>query len=162
VSRSILESAVGFAVLAVAGGFAWYAATISGSAFGSKGYEITARFDRVGGVSVGSDVRLSGVKVGSVAKIVLDPESYFVDLTLSLPNSLKIPSETVVQITSDGLLGGRYVSLLPGNDDRMLKPGERLSRTQAPVDLIDLVSRFAFSSGSSGGASPGSTPDAPK
>ena len=157
-NRSFLESAVGFAVLLVAGGFAWYAATISGSAFGSKGYEIVARFDRVGGVSVGSDVRLSGVKVGSVAKIVLDPESYSVDLTLSLPNNIKIPSETVVQITSDGLLGSRYVSLIPGNDDRMLKPGERISRTQAPVDLMDLVSRFAFSSGSSSS----STPAAPK
>lgn len=156
-NRSILESAVGFAVLLVAGGFAWYAANVSGSAFSAKGYEIIARFDRVGGVSVGSDVRLSGVKVGSVAKIVLDPETYSVDLTLSLPSTLKIPSETVVQITSDGLLGSRYVSLVPGNDDRIIKPGERLSRTQAPVDLMDLVSRFAFSSGSSG-----SSPAAPK
>jgi phospholipid/cholesterol/gamma-HCH transport system substrate-binding protein len=157
VNRSLLESAVGFAVLIVAGGFAWYAATISGSAFGAKGYEIVARFDRVGGVSVGSDVRLSGVKVGSVAKIVLDPETYSVDLTLSLPNNIKIPSETVVQITSDGLLGSRYVSLVPGNDDRMLKPGERIARTQAPVDLMDLVSRFAFSTGS-----PSSSSDPPK
>jgi len=154
VNRSFLESAVGLIVLLVAGGFAWYAASVSGSAFSGKGYEILARFDRVGGVTVGSDVRLSGVKIGSVAKIALDPESYSVDVTLSLPSNLKIPSETVVQITSDGLLGSRYVSLVPGNDDRMLKPGERLTRTQAPVDLMDLVSRFAFSSGSSSGSSP--------
>jgi phospholipid/cholesterol/gamma-HCH transport system substrate-binding protein len=152
-NRSILESAVGFIVLLVAGGFAWYAAVVSGTSLGGKGYEIIARFDRVGGVSVGSDVRLSGVKVGSVAKVALDKDSYSVDLTLSLPIDLKIPSETVVQITSDGLLGGRYVSLVPGNDDRMLKPGERLTRTQAPVDLLDLVSRFAFSSGASGSSS---------
>jgi phospholipid/cholesterol/gamma-HCH transport system substrate-binding protein len=152
-NRSFLESAVGFIVLLVAGGFAWYAAAVSGASFGGKGYEIIARFDRVGGVSVGSDVRLSGVKVGSVAKVVLDKDSYSVDLTLTLPSDLKIPSETVVQITSDGLLGGRYVNLVPGNDDRMLKPGERLTRTQAPVDLLDLVSRFAFSSGASGSSS---------
>jgi len=146
-NRSLLESAVGFAVLLIAGGFAWYAATISGSSLGAAGYDIVARFDRVGGVSIGSDVRLSGVKVGSVAKIALDPESFSVDLTLTLPKTLKIPSETVVQITSDGLLGSRYVSLVPGNDDKILKPGDRLTRTQAPVDLLDLVSRFAFSSG---------------
>ena len=115
---------------------------------GSAGYEILARFDRVGGISVGSDVRLSGVKVGSVAKIALDQDNFTVDLTLSLPKTLKIPSETVVQITSDGLLGSRYVSLVPGNDDKILKAGERLTRTQAPVDLIDLVSRFAFGTGS--------------
>ncbi len=151
-NRSILESGVGLLVLLVAGGFAWYAANVSGTTFGRGGYEIVARFDRVGGVAVGSDVRLSGVKVGSVAKIVLDPESYSVDLTLSLPTTLKIPSETVVQITSDGLLGSRYVSLVPGNDEKILKPGERLTRTQAPVDLMDLVSRFAFSGGSSGGS----------
>lgn len=147
-NRSFLESAVGFAVLLIAGGFAWYAVSVSSIGMGSAGYEILARFDRVGGISVGSDVRLSGVKVGSVAKITLDQDSFSVDLTLSLPKTLKIPSETVVQITSDGLLGSRYVSLVPGNDDKILKAGERLTRTQAPVDLIDLVSRFAFGTGS--------------
>jgi phospholipid/cholesterol/gamma-HCH transport system substrate-binding protein len=151
-NRSGLETLVGVLVLAVAGAFTWYAVTTTGSGVGGASYELTARFDRVDGVAVGADVRVSGVKVGSVTGLTLDPSDYFVRMRFSVPATLKLPEDTVATITSDGLLGSRYLKLVTGNADEMIAPGGQVTRTQPPVDVIDLISRFAFSSGGGGGA----------
>jgi len=151
--RDAIEPIVGALVLLIAGTFAWFAYTTTGLV-GRQGYELDAQFDRVGGLATGSDVRVSGVKVGTVTGLTLDPKSFLADVRFSVTSSVQIPDDSVAQITSEGLLGSQFLSISPGNSDTMLKPGDRISRTQAPVDLMQLLGKYIFSpSESSSGAS---------
>ena len=142
--RDVIEPIVGALVLLIAGTFAWFAYTTTGLV-GHQGYELDAQFDRVGGLSTGSDVRVSGVKVGTVTALSLDPKSFLADVRFNLASAVQVPDDSVAQITSEGLLGSQFLSISPGNSDTMLKPGQRLTRTQAPVDLMQLLGKYIFS-----------------
>lgn len=147
------ETIVGAVVLAVAIGFLGYAVSRAGAGESARGgYELIARFDRVNGVSVGSDVRLSGVKIGVVNRIGLDPSTYLARVTLSLDPKIKVPEDSVAKITSDGLLGGAYVGIEPGGSSDLLKSGDEIAQTQSPVDLLTLFSSAASSQSSSSSA----------
>lgn len=136
------ETVIGAAVLAVAGGFLVYAAqTADVGGVGGGGYEVTAAFRKASGVTVGSDVRVSGVKVGAVTSVELDPQTYRAIASLSIRGDVKLPEDSVVKITSDGLLGGSYVAIDPGSSDFFAEPGQELEFTQGSVDLIDLLSK---------------------
>lgn len=144
--RNLIETLVGALVLAVAAGFAWYA--VSSSGFRTPdGYEVWAQFDRVGGIAAGSDVRVSGIKVGTVSSVALDPKTYFAEVRIRLPTSIRVPTDSVAQITSEGLLGSNFLSIVPGNADQMLNPNDRIARAQGPVDLMQMLGRFIFSVG---------------
>jgi phospholipid/cholesterol/gamma-HCH transport system substrate-binding protein len=154
--RDVIEPIVGALVLAIAAVFAWFAYTATGLG-GHGGYELAAQFDRVGSLSTGSDVRVSGVKVGTVTALALDPKSFLADVRFSVERAVQIPDDSVAQITSEGLLGSQFLSISPGNSDKMLKAGERVTRTQAPVDLMQLLGKYIFSpSDSSSQSSSGS------
>jgi phospholipid/cholesterol/gamma-HCH transport system substrate-binding protein len=142
--RDVIEPIVGALVLLIAATFAWFAYTTTGL-IGHQGYELAAQFDRVGGLSTGSDVRVSGVKVGTVTALSLDPKNFLADVRFNIANAVEIPDDSVAQITSEGLLGSQFLSILPGNSDTMLKAGQRLTRTQAPVDLMQLLGKYIFS-----------------
>jgi phospholipid/cholesterol/gamma-HCH transport system substrate-binding protein len=143
---------MGALVLFVAGVFLFYA--YSSSEFGKGGgYEVIARFTTVGGLKPGSDVRMSGIKVGTVSKQKLDPETYLAEVTLSIDESIKLPIDSSAAVSSEGLLGGNYVDLVPGADEKMLQPGERIELTQDAVDFVQMLSRFMFQAGSSGSGS---------
>jgi len=146
-SRGLLETLMGALVLAVAGVFFFYAYSASEVGKGG-GYEVTARFTTVGALKVGSDVRLSGIKIGTVSDQALDPQSYLAEVTLSIDDSIELPIDTSAAIASEGLLGGNYIDLVPGAEDTMLQPGERIELTQDAVDFVQLLSRFMFQAGS--------------
>src|SRR5262245_28219105 len=110
---SLVETLIGAAVIAVAVLFFGYAYTSTGSGAVS-GYEVTAKFSRADGVNVGSDVRMSGIKIGTVSRMTLDPTTYNAVLTIALDNSVKLPQDSSVRITSEGLLGNQYLSIEPG------------------------------------------------
>jgi phospholipid/cholesterol/gamma-HCH transport system substrate-binding protein len=153
--NSIVETLIGAVVIAVAVIFLVFAYTSSGVGPVSGGYNVVARFNRADGVNVGTDVRLSGIKVGTVSKLALDPKSYNAVLTLALQNSVKLPDDSSVRITSDGLLGNQYLSIEPGGSMDMIKPGGQIEYTQGSIDLIGLLGKFAFSPGGGGGSTPG-------
>lgn len=144
-SSNLVETLVGAVVLIVAAGFLIFAYDRSEASV-AGGYVLTARFDRVDGVSVGSDVRLSGIKVGSVVGQRIDPDTYQALLTFSVKNAIQLPEDTAVVITSEGLLGGNYLSLQPGGALDMLAPGDEVSETQDAVDLIGLFNKFIYGS----------------
>jgi len=144
--RDVIEPIVGALVLLIAGAFAWFAYTTTGLG-GHQGYELEAMFDRVGSVSTGSDVRMSGVKVGTVTALSLDPKTFLADVHFSVSSSIEVPDDSVAQITSEGLLGSQFLNIVPGASDTALKPGGRLKYTQAPVDLMQLLGKFMFSLG---------------
>src|SRR5579884_4153523 len=149
--NSLVETLIGAVVIAVAVLFLVFAYTGSGVGAVSGGYDVTARFDRADGVNVGTDVRLSGIKVGTVSKLGLDPKSFNAVATLTLANNVKLPDDSSVRITSDGILGNQYLSIEPGGSRTVIKPGGQIENTQGSIDLIGLLGKFAFSPGSGGG-----------
>jgi phospholipid/cholesterol/gamma-HCH transport system substrate-binding protein len=153
-TRNLLETLLGAIVLIVAVVFmvfAYKASQLSTDA----GYELKARFDRVDGLQKGSDVRIGGIKVGTVVDQVLDPVSYQALVTFTVSDGIEVPADSSVAVASDGLLSGKYLSLVPGGDIAMLENGEEVTLTQSAINLEDLVGRFLFSQGSSGGGSKG-------
>jgi phospholipid/cholesterol/gamma-HCH transport system substrate-binding protein len=142
--RNGVEVVVGAAVLLVAAGFLAYAVAHSGRS-ASEGYLLTAQFDHIDGLSVGADVRLAGVRVGSVTSATINTQSYLAVITLTVQDGLSLPKDSSAEITSDGLLGGKYVSLTPGGDTAMLKPGQAITITQSSVSLEQLLGKFIFS-----------------
>lgn len=147
-NRGVIETLMGALVLVVAGVFLFYAYSSSEIGKGG-GYEVIARFTTVGGLKPGSDVRMSGIKVGTVSNQRLDPDSYLAEVTLSIDESIQLPIDSSAAIASEGLLGGNFVDVAPGADEQMLKPGERIELTQDAVDFIQLLSRFMFQAGTS-------------
>lgn len=144
--RNLLELATGAVVLVVAGVFLAYAILHSGRGVANQaGITLTARFDRIDGLAAGADVRIAGVKVGSVLDSRIDPESFNAELTLRIDRTLRLLTDTSAEITSEGLLGGKYVSLVPGGSDRILADGGRITETQGSVSLESLLGRFIFS-----------------
>jgi len=142
--RSLTETLAGAVVLAVAVGFLGYAVANTGRTPAS-GYSLRARFERIDGMSVGSDVRLAGVKVGSVTAARVDPQTYQADVTFTVQSAVKLPRDSSAEITSDGLLGGKYLSLVPGGDETMLADGGTVTITQSAVSLEQLLGKFIFS-----------------
>ena len=159
--NSIVETLIGAIVIAVAVLFLVFAYTSSGVGPISGGYDVIARFDKADGVNVGTDVRLSGIKIGTVQKLSLDPKTYNAVLTLGVANNVKLPDDSSVRITSDGLLGNQYLSIEPGGSMQMIRPGGQIENTQGSIDLIGLLGKFAFSPGSGGGAAPAAGATAP-
>jgi len=136
------ETLIGAAVLAVAGGFLIYAANTANVSAGGDGYELVAKFRKAEGVDVGGDVRIAGVKVGSVSGMSLDTKTYFATVTFVIESEVKIPEDSLAKITSASLLGDSYVVIDPGASDLMLEPGEELTFTQSSVSVGDLIGKF--------------------
>ena len=135
------DAVLGGVVLAVALAFVVYAGQIAGLGQGRGGYELAASFRSVEGVRVGSDVRLGGVRVGSVAAMELDPVSLRPDLRLRLRDGVVLPEDTLAVVASEGLLGGAFIELLPGGAAFDLGPGDRIEQTQSAVSLVTLLLR---------------------
>lgn len=133
------ETLVGAVVLLAAAGFLAYALGAAGRGGGPGGYEVTARFGQVGGLTPGADVRVAGVKVGTVADLTLDPKTYLAVTRLALDGDVKLPADSTAKITSDGLLGGSHVAIAPGGSTEDLKPGGQFENVQGAVDLFSLI-----------------------
>jgi len=143
--RNIIETIMGGVVLLVASLFLVFAFSSSG-VHNVSGYEVVAEFDDASGITSGTDVRMSGVKVGTVLSQALDPKSYFAEVRMSISETVKLPSDTSARIVPEGLLGGNYVSLTPGGAEENIDPGGRITSTQGAVNLMDLLGRFIFTS----------------
>jgi phospholipid/cholesterol/gamma-HCH transport system substrate-binding protein len=160
--RSLAEILTGAVVLAVAGWFLIYAVTGSGrSLAGGPGITLTARFDRIDGLAAGADVRLAGVKIGQVVGQRIDPQTFLAVLTLRVDAGLNLPSDTSAEIQSESLLGGRYIALVPGGSDRVLRDGGEITQTASAVSLESLLGRFIFSVTEMNQQRQGETPPAP-
>ena len=142
--RNISELLAGAVVLAVAVGFLGYAVANTGRG-GSSGYILHAKFDRIDGLSVGSDVRVAGVKVGSITSARIDSATYQALVDFSVQQAIRMPRDSSAQVTSDGLLGGKFLSLVPGGDEKMLPDGGDVTITQSAASLEDLLGKFIFS-----------------
>lgn len=142
--HGIAEILTGAAVLIVAVGFMAYAVAHSGRSTGS-GYPLYARFDHIDGLAPGGDVRIAGVKVGSVTEEQIDPKSFSAVVGMTVRNDIHLPKDSSAEIVSESLLGGKYINLSPGGDDTDLKPGQTITITQSSISLEQLLGKFIFS-----------------
>ena len=112
----------------------------------NKDYELTANFDSVSGLRVGADVEMSGVPVGKVISISLDPDPMRNQavVRLRLDKDLHLSDDSIASILTSGLIGDKYVSISRGGSDHMLAPGDSITETESAVDLGSLISKYAF------------------
>lgn len=149
------EILAGAAVVAVAIGFLAYAANSAGLSREAEGYTLKASFRSVDGIAVGSDVRMAGLKVGRISELSLNPQTFFADATITLPNGIQLPDDSAILISSEGLLGGNFVEIVPGGSPDNLAPGDEIEDTQGSVSLVTLLMKFV---GNGGGDANGGTP----
>lgn len=145
-SSNIVETVIGAVVLAFAAIFLVFAYRTADVGPRSGGINVTAAFDSVDGLNVGSDVRMSGIKIGAITSQMLDLKTYRAVINISLDEDIQLPEDSSAKITSDGLLGSNYLALQPGGSDDMLKDGGTISYTQGAVNLQDLIGQAIFSS----------------
>lgn len=141
-SDSAAEAAIGAVVLAAAAAFAVYVAQSSGVVSGQGMTPLSARFPSVEGIAVGTDVRLAGIKVGTVTALDLDPASFEVKAAFTVRDDLELPEDTEVKVGSEGLLGGSFLELRPGRSGFMLQPGDEITDTQGAESILDLLIRY--------------------
>jgi phospholipid/cholesterol/gamma-HCH transport system substrate-binding protein len=170
--RSVLkehgaEALIGLLVVLVAVWFGYYAWERTGGGRALNAVQVTALFPNANGIAVGTDVRVAGLKVGQVSALKLDPKSYQANVVLALDPAAKLPSDSSAAITSEGILGGNYVSLIPGGDPTPFKDGDTIVDTQGSVDLMGMVGQFINHSGgdtkgaAAGGGQPAANQAAP-
>lgn len=141
--RSVIETVLGAVVLLVAGVFFFFAYA-SSDIRPTQGYEIEARFNAIDGLTVGSDARVGGVKVGTVTDMRIDQNTYQAVTTLNIESRIKLPDDTQAVISSDGLLGGKYVRLEPGKSKTVFAEGSELTDTKDVVSLEELLGKVIF------------------
>ena len=161
-NNSMVETAIGAIVVAIASGFFMFMYTVGGLGGHSSGYQVSASFGTVKGVSVGTDVRMAGIKIGSVTAQTLDRDTYRATIVMDVDATVKLPEDSTAKIASESLLGGNFVSVEPGGSDTMIESGGEIAFTQDPVDIFGLVSQFVLGSNnkSSGSGSSESTGEA--
>lgn len=147
--ENVVEALIGLFVVLVAVTCVIFAWERTGGGGAGKRLHVTALFPNAGGVNVGTDVRIAGLKIGSVSALRLDPQSYQAEVVLALDPKTKIPADSSAVITSEGLLGSTYVGLNPGGDPTPLKDGDAILDTQGSMDLMGLIGQFINKSGDS-------------
>lgn len=140
-----VETLVGAAVVALAIGFFIYASKTAGVGSGvTGGYTVVAEFDNAEGINVGTDVRLAGIKIGTVTGQSLNAENYMARLELTLDPKVSLSDDTAAKVTSEGLLGGKFIAMEPGGSETKLAEGSMMTLTQGAVDIWSLISSAMF------------------
>lgn len=158
--RNLIETVLGGVVLLVAALFLVFAYS-NASLRTVSGYDLVAKFDRIDGLNLGSDVRVSGIKVGTITSQDIDPQTYLAVVHFTVDPRIKLPVDSAAEVVSESLLGSKYLSLVPGADSKMLQPGQEIRFTQSPINLESLVGQFIFSGKGGGGADESGKESAP-
>lgn len=148
--RNTIETVMGAVVLVVAGMFMAFA-YVSADLKTSNGYTVTATFNKVSGLAIGGDVRMSGIKIGSIVGQELDKGTFLAKVTMTIDEEIELPLDSAAAISSEGLLGGNYLEIVPGGDMDLIEDGGQIEYTQDPVDIVQLIGKFIFSAGEAGG-----------
>jgi phospholipid/cholesterol/gamma-HCH transport system substrate-binding protein len=158
--HSPVEVITGAAVLLVAAGFLVYAVASTGQISTKGAYLLNASFDHVDGLSNGADVRIAGVKIGEVESIALNPKTYEAQVSFTVQDGISLSSDSSATVSTDGLLGGKYLALATGGEEQSLKPGGTITITQGSMNIEALIGKYIFGGpgGNSGSAKPAAAP----
>ena len=141
---NFFDAFLGLLVLLVTGMFLMYIfITIDTKLFKSDGFQLFARFDNIDGIVTGSKVKLSGVTIGTVKSISLEPENFYALITMNFDKQFNFPDDTEASVQLEGLLGGSYISILPGGSDVILLNDQEILYTQGSTSLLNLMLKFA-------------------
>ena len=141
---NFLDVFLGLLVLLASAFFLFYVyITVDTKLFKSDGFRLNARFENIDGIVVGSKVKLSGVNIGSVKSVALDSESFYAIVTMDFEKEFNFPDDTEASIQLEGLLGGSYISILPGGSDVFLLNNQEILYTQGSTSLLNLMLKFA-------------------
>ncbi len=152
--NNLVETLIGAVVVGVAIVFFLFAYRTADTRGFSSGYTLSARVNNITGVGVGTDVRISGIKIGSVSRLDLDPETFEAVLSLSIDSRYRLTEDTSLSIASESLLGGNFVTLQPGGDfESLLQDGDEIVLATGTVDLLSLIQQALFGTGDSPGSS---------
>jgi phospholipid/cholesterol/gamma-HCH transport system substrate-binding protein len=142
-SRNIVETGMGAIVILVAIVFLVFSYTVS-DLRPPSGYDVVAKFNAVDGLTDGSDVRIAGVKVGTVVDERIDQAEYRAVVTMKIDHGIELAEDTVVRVSSAGILGGKYVKLEPGASKKFVGPGGELKNTKDVISLEELLGKVIF------------------
>ena len=148
INRNVTEILIGAVVVITAVWCIYFVSVYTSIVSNDENYNLAAEFRSVEGISIGTDVRLAGVKIGTVKDIKLDPDTYRVNAIFSVKNAIQIPDDSQAMISSEGLLGGNFIELVPGGSFDYLAPESIILDTQGAVSLITLLMRLGTSSNS--------------
>ena len=138
-----VETIMGIVVVIVAAFFLYFAYNVSDLQV-VKGYNVTARFLKVGGLNIGSDVCINGIKVGTVVGQHLDDENFEAEVKMSLSSNIKLPKDSTAIIVGDGLIGDKFIKIEPGKSKEYLTEGDVIANTKDFKTLEDLVGEIIF------------------
>lgn len=144
-NKNLFETLVGALVLVIAGYFTYYvygATSVVGAL--EKGFPVKAVFDNADGVNMGTDVKMSGIKIGKVSSLKLDDKTFRAVIEMNLRPDIKLPTDSSAEISGNGLLGERYVSIQPGADTEYLARGGNIEFTQSSISLEKMIGKFMF------------------
>lgn len=142
-NKKPVETIMGLVVLVIAILFLAFAYRVSDLQV-VQGYSLHAEFMKVGGLSIGSDVRINGIKVGTVTAQKLNNEDYLATVTLSISSDIKLPKDSIISIVSDGLMGDKFIKIEPGNSAELLKDGDSFSKVKDFKTIEDMVGEIIF------------------
>ena len=145
-NNNSVETLIGAIVVAVAAAFLFFAYTSTGSG-NVAGYDVIAKFSSADGLAPGTDVRLHGIKIGTVTTLSLDPKTYYAIVHMTIGDEYHVPDDSSVKITSSGFLGSSYLAIQPGGSLTMIANGGELTNTQGAVDVMGLIGRAVMGGG---------------
>lgn len=143
--QNIIETIVGFFIIATAAFFLAFAYKTAGTSNNDEGYTLKAKFQSAEGIIEGSDIMLAGIKIGTVQKLRLDHESFLAVMEMNIDKDIKIPKDSQAAIVSSGFLGGKFVSISPGGDNDDLQNQDQIKFTQSSVNMEALIGKFMYS-----------------
>jgi len=145
IKNNTFETLIGTFVLIVAIIFVYIAMKVSNNTQNMKaGYKVIAEFSNIDGINIGSDVKIAGVKVGSVTDILLNSQDYKAILTIKFQKDVLVPSDSLFKVSTSGLIGAKYINVKVGNEEDFFKNGDKADFTESTMDLEDLIGRYVF------------------
>lgn len=112
--------------------------------FGDAHYVLEARFQSVTGLKTGSNVEMSGVTIGKVDRIYLDPERLVAVVRMKIQEEVRLSDDTIASVKTSGLIGDKFIMITPGGSEDMLGPGDMISETESALDIEELISKYVF------------------
>jgi len=137
-----IETAIGALVVTAAIGFLYYASSVVGIAGPTDTYDVNASFRSAEGIALGTDVRMAGVKIGTVTEMDLSPTTFRAEVTVAIKKTIEIPDDSAIAVTSEGLLGGNFIEIIPGASEFSVENGGEIEDTQGSVSFISLLMKF--------------------
>ncbi|PIR39302.1 MAG: outer membrane lipid asymmetry maintenance protein MlaD [Alphaproteobacteria bacterium CG11_big_fil_rev_8_21_14_0_20_39_49] len=144
--RNVIETLMGAVVLFIAASFIFISYKSGNISSDSGRYTVTAKFREIGSLSIGSDVRVGGIRVGSISNQYLDQNNFKAVVEMGINQDIKIPRDSSASVIGDGLLGGKYISIEPGGEEEYISSGGEIRYTQDSISLEELIGKFAFGS----------------